>query len=68
MTTTHRRREAAALAGIALLTASQLLLGYPQYVWFSLLAEGAYVLGTSRRGAEPRPRTAWWVWPLPWAW
>ena len=36
------RRVAAAQAGIALLTASQLLLGYPQYVWFSLLAEGAY--------------------------
>ncbi len=44
LTTSHRRHEAAALAGIALLTASQLLLGYPQYVWFSLLAEGAYVL------------------------
>ena len=29
-------------AAIALLTGSQLLLGYPQYVWFSLLAEGAY--------------------------
>ncbi len=29
----------AAESGIALLTASQLLLGYPQYVWYSLLAE-----------------------------
>lgn len=29
---------------VALLTGSQLLLGYPQYVWFSLLAEGAYLL------------------------
>ncbi len=31
--------------GIALLTASQLLLGYPQYVWFSLLAECIFCLG-----------------------
>ena len=39
-----RRRLVAAQAGIALLTGSQLLLGYPQYVWFSLLAEAAYAL------------------------
>ena len=32
-------------AGVALLTGSQLLLGYPQYVWFSLLAEIVYCLG-----------------------
>jgi hypothetical protein len=31
-----------ATAAIALLTGSQLLLGYPQYVWFSLLAEVCY--------------------------
>jgi Bacterial membrane protein YfhO len=36
-------RRAAAELGLGLLTASQLLLGYPQYVWFSLLAEGAFV-------------------------
>ncbi len=35
-------RRATALLAIGLLTASQLLLGYPQYVWFSLLAEAAY--------------------------
>ena len=29
-------------AAIAILTGSQLLLGYPQYVWFSLLAETGY--------------------------
>ena len=39
-----RRRRIAAQAGIALLTGSQLLLGYPQYVWFSLVAEAAYCL------------------------
>lgn len=38
----------AAETGIALLTGSQLLLGYPQYVWFSLLAESIYCLGFVR--------------------
>ena len=38
------RRALAAQLGIALLTGSQLLLGYPQYVWFSLLAEAAYAV------------------------
>jgi hypothetical protein len=37
-----RRQRARAELGIALLTASQLLLGYPQYIWFSILAELAY--------------------------
>jgi hypothetical protein len=41
--TEDRRTRAAADAGIALLTASQILLGYPQYVWFSLLIEAAFV-------------------------
>jgi hypothetical protein len=40
----RRRRVALATALIALLTGSQLLLGYPQYVWFSLLAEFSYVI------------------------
>ncbi len=40
----RRRRVALAAALIALLTGSQLLLGYPQYVWLSLLAEGAYAV------------------------
>lgn len=34
----------AAESGIVLLTASQLLLGYPQYVWYSLLAEIVFCL------------------------
>ncbi len=33
-----------AVVAIGLLTASQLLLGYPQYVWFSLLAEAGFML------------------------
>jgi len=37
-----RRKAAWAQAAVALLTGSQLLLGYPQYVWFSLIAEAAY--------------------------
>ena len=41
---TSRLKAAIAGVGISLLTASQLLLGYPQYVWFSLLAEMGYVL------------------------
>ena len=40
-----RRWRVSAEVGIALLTGSQLLLGYPQYVWFSLLAEAALCLG-----------------------
>jgi hypothetical protein len=42
---TRRSADGMALIGIALLTGSQLLLGYPQYVWFSLLAEIVYCLG-----------------------
>lgn len=34
---------------IALLTGSQLLLGYPQYVWFSLLAEMSLCIGLADR-------------------
>lgn len=33
-----------AVAAIALLTGSQLLLGYPQYVWYSLLIQGLALL------------------------
>ncbi|MBN2580607.1 MAG: hypothetical protein JXB10_16600, partial [Pirellulales bacterium] len=42
LTDCRRRRVLCATWGIALLTGSQVLLGYPQYVWFSLLAEAAY--------------------------
>ena len=43
LTDSRRRRVVLATTLIALLTGSQLLLGYPQYVWFSLLAEASYV-------------------------
>ncbi len=38
------RSVIAAEAGLALLTGSQILLGYPQYVWYSVLAEVLYCL------------------------
>jgi hypothetical protein len=44
LTAPESRRRGWALLSIALLTGSQLLLGYPQYVWFSLLAEGVWAL------------------------
>lgn len=52
----RRRRVGLAALFISLLTASQLLLGYPQYLWFSLLAEGAYAvfLVKTRRYAPRR--------------
>lgn len=40
-----RRWRVSAEVAIALLTGSQLLLGYPQYVWYSLLAEASLCLG-----------------------
>jgi len=42
MRSQRRWSVAAALLGAGLLTASQLLLGHPQHVWFSLLAAGMY--------------------------
>jgi hypothetical protein len=50
-----RRRMIFVEAAIVLLTASQLLLGYPQYVWFSLLAEIAYVVLRLKSEAPARP-------------
>ncbi len=44
MVDSRRRRVAGAAALIALLTGSQLLVGYPQFVWFSLLAELSYIV------------------------
>jgi hypothetical protein len=55
----RRRRMTLALGAIALLTGSQLLLGYPQYVWFSLLAElgyAAFLFATFQHGLPVRCR------------
>ena len=48
-------RVVLAQAAVALLTGSQLLLGYPQYVWFSLLTE-AYYAALMLAGAARCPR------------
>jgi hypothetical protein len=44
------RRRPMAFTAISLLTASQLLLGYPQYVLFSLAAEAGYAIALLTRG------------------
>lgn len=44
-----RKWSIPAEVGIALLTGSQLLLGYPQYVWYSLLAEVSLCLALAER-------------------
>ncbi|MDA7978938.1 MAG: YfhO family protein [Pirellulales bacterium] len=57
----HSKRSLAG-GGLALLTASQLLLGYPQYVWFSLLATGCYALWLAMRPTTIRRwRTLAWT-------
>lgn len=48
-----RRSVLFAETGIAVLTGSQILLGYPQYVWYSVLAEMLYCLLITER------RTVW---------
>lgn len=55
--------RAGATLAVSLLTASQLLLGYPQYVWFSLLAEVAFLTyhaaASHDRGAALRVIGRW---------
>ncbi|MCH8043181.1 MAG: YfhO family protein [Planctomycetes bacterium] len=53
----NRRKAIAAELAVVLLTASQILLGYPQYVWFSLLAEVA-VVGVCIYGTIPARRAS----------
>jgi hypothetical protein len=57
-----RRTRVLAAAGVSLLTASQILLGYPQYLWICLLAEGLYALFTAAR-----ERRGWGLLVLGWA-
>ena len=56
--TTDQRKAALARLAIALLTGSQCLMGYPQYVWFSLVGETAFALLQSRRAVADR-RLLW---------
>jgi hypothetical protein len=51
LTSATGNARAAAFAGVALLLASQLLLGYPQYVWLTLFADGVFVLAFLRARA-----------------
>jgi hypothetical protein len=53
MTSTRRRTVAWAFAATALLIASQLALGYPQYVWMTGVAEAYCVLCFLCGGAAP---------------
>jgi hypothetical protein len=56
--TSDRTKLAAAQLGISLLTGSQLLLGQPQYVWFSALAEGLFVTW------RLKDSVSWWRIPM----
>jgi hypothetical protein len=49
-----RTYTALAVAGISVFTASQLLLGHPQFVYFSCVAEGLYILFAARWNQWPR--------------
>lgn len=49
LTSRSRRAMIWAPAAVALLTGSQLLMGYPQYVWYSLIAEIVFTLACWRR-------------------
>jgi hypothetical protein len=50
LTSASRRARAAAFAAVVLLLASQLLLGYPQYVWLTLFADGLFALWIVKSG------------------
>lgn len=51
MTDGDRRRRAWAAIGLSVLVASELLLGYPHYVWMTVLADAAFALGLIVAGA-----------------
>ncbi|HWE39790.1 MAG TPA: YfhO family protein [Isosphaeraceae bacterium] len=53
------RRLAWLKLGATVLTASQVLLGYPQYVGFSMLVEGWYALWLWRRGLVHDTKRLW---------
>lgn len=51
MTSVEPRTRGWAFAAIALLLGSQILLGYPHYLWMTVLATGAFVVGLLWTGA-----------------
>jgi hypothetical protein len=56
--TSDRTKLAAAQLSVSLLTGSQLLMGQPQYVWFSALAEGLFVAW------RLKDSVSWWRIPM----
>ncbi len=63
LSTASAGARATALLCTGLLTASQLLLGYPQFVWFSLLAELAFVGWRGAARKRPPDESSRWCWP-----
>ena len=61
LTSDHPRKRAAAWLGLSILTGSQILLGYPQYVWLSTIGEVFFVSWKIWRGAGSGKRAAWWI-------
>jgi hypothetical protein len=59
LTSRGRWPPAVFAAVLALVTGSQILLGFPQVVWFSLISEGAYALLLELMGARRFLRPAW---------
>lgn len=59
-TSSSFRARRLAAAAVSLLTGSQLLLGYPQYVMFSVIAESCYVVILSCSHRQWKPMI-WWV-------
>lgn len=57
VTTRDPRARAWAALSLSLLVASEVLLGYPHYVWMTVLADAAFALGLVVSGA-PWPRLA----------
>jgi hypothetical protein len=55
LTSADPRHRTWAAAGIALATGSQILIGYPQYVWFTLLAEVAFIVLRAGRFISAHP-------------
>ncbi len=59
LTSSRAGARRVAVASMAALLASQLLLGYPQYVWFMALAVGYQAVCVVWAGASPRG--LWWL-------
>jgi hypothetical protein len=54
LSTSSARERAAAFAGLVLVIASQILLGFPQFIWMTVLAVGSFVLWRLWNGVSIR--------------